>query len=75
MPSFGMLRCVRRFLVTSNVVPSSSILVTIMMEALSYSETSVLRTATQHNIPEDTILHSNRHVNFKSYMCQRSLCL
>jgi hypothetical protein len=58
------LRSVRRLLVTANV-PSSPILVTLMMEALSSSETSVL---TRHNIPEDAILHSHRRENLKSYI-------
>jgi hypothetical protein len=64
MPSSGMLHCValvflrsvHRLLVTDNVVPSSLILLTLMMEALSSSETSVLTSATRRNIPEDAIL-------------------
>jgi hypothetical protein len=59
------MRSVRRLLVTANV-PSSPILATLMMEALRFSETSVLTRAPQRKIPEYGILLSHRREYLKS---------
>jgi hypothetical protein len=48
---------------TANVVPSSPNLVTLIMVALSSTETSV----TRRNIPEEDIHHNHRREKLKSY--------
>jgi hypothetical protein len=58
---------VRLLLVTANVVPSSPILVSLMMEALRSSETTVLTRIIRRTIPDDGILHSHRRENLKPY--------
>jgi hypothetical protein len=55
-------------IIRANVVPSSPILVTLMMEAIRSFETSILTRATRRNIPEEGILHSHGRENLKSYI-------
>jgi hypothetical protein len=62
------LRSVLRLLVAACVVPSSPIFVTLMLEIIRSSETSILTRATRRNIPRDGIFHSPRRENLKSYI-------
>jgi hypothetical protein len=52
----------------ANVVPSSLILFTLMMEELHSSETPILARTTWRNIPEYGILLSHIRENLKSYI-------
>jgi hypothetical protein len=61
----------RRLLVTASVVPSSPILVKLMKEALSSTETSFFSRATWRNITEGAIHHSQSRENLKSYKSSR----
>jgi hypothetical protein len=54
-----------RLLVTANVVPSSLILDTLIMDAVL---TSVDTRATRRNIPEDEFIHGHSRENLKSYI-------
>jgi hypothetical protein len=50
--SIVFLRSVLRLLVTSNVLPSSLIISTLMKEAICSTQTSILTSPTRHHIPE-----------------------
>jgi hypothetical protein len=56
---------VLRLLVTANVVPSSPIVVTLLILAIFSTETSVLTKATPCTITENGILHCQRRENIK----------
>jgi hypothetical protein len=73
LSAFVFLHTVRLLLVTANVVPSSPTPVTLMMEALSSSETSVLTRSTRRNITEENILHSDRRENLISYTTHNAI--
>jgi hypothetical protein len=67
------LRSLLRLLVTANVVPSSPILVNLMMWAIRFYETLVLTRATRRNTPEDGILHDGRSMDPSSAKILSSL--
>jgi hypothetical protein len=54
-----------RLLVIARVVPSTAIIVTLMLKAISSPETT---RSIRRNIQEDNILHSHRRENLQSYI-------
>jgi hypothetical protein len=68
-------RSTLQLLLTANVVPVSPILVTLMMEAIRSTESSVLTRATRHHIPKNGFPHNHCWENFKSYIALSDLAL
>jgi hypothetical protein len=66
--SSNWLRSVLHLLVTANVVPSSPLLVALIMDAISPSETSVLTRTTWRNIPDGGNLYSYLREDLKPYI-------
>jgi hypothetical protein len=61
------LRTMVQLLVGANVVPSTLILFALSMEAITCSESSVLKRGRLRHITEYCIFHSHRRENLKSY--------
>jgi hypothetical protein len=65
--SVGTYHTMLWLLVTANSVSSSQILLTLMMEAIRSSETSVLTRAKWPNIPENGTLNETNVANYSTY--------
>jgi hypothetical protein len=61
------MRRVLELLVTAEVISSSLIPFTLIMEVTGSSETSILKRITRRNIPENDILHGHRREDLISY--------
>jgi hypothetical protein len=73
--SILMFLCSVVQLLGTDNVSSLLFLFTVMMDVICSSETLFLTTATWHHIPEDSILHSHRYENLKSYIALTSWAL
>jgi hypothetical protein len=65
--SLSFVRIIEELL-GKEIVPSSPILVTLMIEAICSSETSVRTKAMWRYVPEGGMLHSHHRENLKSYI-------
>jgi hypothetical protein len=64
----GRVRGTYPLLFTANIVLSSLILVTLMMQVMHSSVALVFTRAARHNITEDGIIHNYLCENLKSYI-------
>jgi hypothetical protein len=62
-----------QLLVTANIVPSSLILVTLMMEVIHSTKMSVLTRAIRHNFPAEGILQTVTMLVRHSSICMSKL--
>jgi hypothetical protein len=63
-----ILRSVHQLLVIANIVPSSPIGITFMMEGINSSEALIFTRDTERHNPEDGTLHSYRRECLNSYI-------
>jgi hypothetical protein len=71
----SILRSVRRLLVTVNVVLNPPILITLMIKALSSSETLSHTRTTRLNIPEFGIFQTERNSKIKIRLIVKFICI